>query len=285
MQHVVIAAWLDGHWADIGTIVSILIAFVAAFRPELHSLLRPRKIDIILTDSFFVEIGFDAFGSTIGIVGAFDNEHSKSVISKLRLCLTIPDLASEYVLSPVYNRVRKFSSAFAGGGDMQSTLWLPFLIRDDVVIQFDVLFRSDKANAALTTIAYDLRKVWEQHVADNAKANKSELTDPDPSVQNAKIAAFRKNLFTASQNVPFMQQAVAAFEELFVWRSGKYRAVLEVEVRDCKRVFSKAFNFSVSDEDRQRLAYNIGTIVAAICLPEAPSAEIQIAISQMEIAD
>jgi hypothetical protein len=279
--HVFLAAWITEHWADVGTIVSIAIAFAAAFRPELHSLFRPRKIEVILTDSYFVELGFDTFGPTMGLVGTLNNEHSKSVVTKLRVRVALPD-GGEYVFSPVQNRVQKFGSAFPGGGDVQSTLWLPFLIPDDVAVPFDLLLRNDVANVALTSIGYDLGKAWGAYARADLEANQTVLKDADPNREQANHNARLIALFNASQQQPFMLQAREAIANTFPWRPGSYRARLEVEVFDCKRVFASEFNFALSKEQCEQLIANVDRLLAAIC-QFTPSTPILPTISKITI--
>jgi hypothetical protein len=46
-QHVLAATWIANQWSDVASIVSIVIAFVAAFRPELHTLLTRLEVDVL----------------------------------------------------------------------------------------------------------------------------------------------------------------------------------------------------------------------------------------------
>jgi hypothetical protein len=278
-------SWFASHWNDVGTIVSISIAFVAAFRPELHSFLRPRKIDVLLTDSYLLEIGFADFGPTLGIVGTINNEHARSVINKLRIHLWLPENAGEYVLSPVYNRVLEIGSAFAGGADVRGTLWLPFLVEDDVAVSFNVLFRNDAVNSELASISSRLGQAWMAFATENAQTKRSEWEDADANAQDEKLAKFGRDLYDRSMDAPFIAEARAALTGIFVWRTGQYRARLEVEVLNCKRVFSESFTFSIPEEDRFRLSFNINTLIAMICQPLRPNAAIQTIVSPIKLAD
>jgi hypothetical protein len=275
-------SWFVRHWNDVGTIASIVIAFVAAFRPELHAFLRPRKVDVILADSYFLEIGFDTFGPTVGMVGTLNNEHARSVITKLRVHLELPDDGGEFVLSPVYDRVREIGTAYAGGEDTRLKVWLPFLVEDDVAVSFDVLFRNDAVNIALTSIGYDLGKAWAIYANQNADANATAIKDPDEGKQKANLAEFLIGLYNSSLNQPFLQQARTAVANTFVWRAGLYKARLEVAVLNSRRVFSRDFVFSLSDEQCQQLFGNVDRLVAVICQLN-PSTPMQSTISKITI--
>jgi hypothetical protein len=281
LMYVAADSWFARHWNDVVTIASIVIAFVAAFRPELHAFLRPRNVDVILADSYFLEIGFDTFGPTIGMVGTLNNEHSRSVITKLRIHLELPGDGGEFVLSPVYDRVRELGTAYAGGENTRLKVWLPFLVEDDVAVSFDVLFRNDAVNIALTSIGYDLGKAWTFYANQNAESNSAALKDSDET-NKANLAEYVAALYNSSLEQPFIQQARTAIADTFAWRPGQYKARLEVAVLNSKRVFSRDFTFSLSDEQCQQLFANVDRLVTVIC-QLTPSTPMQSTISKITI--
>jgi hypothetical protein len=264
-QHVLLATWIANHWSDVASIASLVIAFVAAFRPELHALLRPRRVDVLLSDSLFLEIGFNGLGPTLGVVGTLNNEHARSLITKMRIRLKASGANQEFVLTPIINRERAINSALTGGEEARGKFWLPFLIEADVAIPFDILFRNDAATATLASTGANLGQAWASYANSKLQENEQALSDPDQTTMQTKVAAYLAALYNASQNQDAITSANRELSDVFVWQAQAYEARLEVDVLDCHRTFSRSFDFSISDEQRGQLLDNIGIIIAIVC--------------------
>jgi hypothetical protein len=264
-QHVLLAAWIANHWSDVASIASIVIAFAAAFRPELHTLLRPRRVDVLLTDSLFLEIGFNGFGPTLGLVGTLNNEHARSLVTKMRIRLKASGASDEFVLTPIFNRERAMNSALAGGEEARGKFWLPFLIEADVAIPFDILFRNDTAAGALTLTGPTLAQAWASFANARVQENEQALSDPDVATMQAKVAAYLSALYNESGNQDFVVAAEREMNDAFIWQAQTYEAHLEVDMLDCHRTFSRSFQFAVSDEQRRQLLDNIDVMISIIC--------------------
>ncbi len=264
-QHVLAATWIANHWSDVASIVSVVIAFVAAFRPELHTLLRPRRVDVLLTDTLFLEMGFNGLGPILGVVGTLNNEHARSLITKMRIRLKAPGANEEFVLTPIFNRERAIDSALAGGEEARGKFWLPFLIEADVAIPFDILFRNDAATGVLTSTGSNLGQAWTSYANSKLQENGQALSDPDQATMQTKVSAYLTALYNASGNEDFMVTATREMRDAFAWQAQTYQARLEVDVLDCHRTFSRSFEFAISDEQRRQLLDNIDIIIAIVC--------------------
>jgi hypothetical protein len=282
-QHVLLATWIANHWSDVASIASLVIAFVAAFRPELHALLRPRRVDVLLSDSLFLEIGFNGLGPTLGVVGTLNNEHARSLITKMRIRLKASGANQEFVLTPIINRERAINSALTGGEEARGKFWLPFLIEADVAIPFDILFRNDAATATLASTGANLGQAWASYANSKLQENEQALSDPDQTTMQTKVAAYLAALYNASQNQDAITSANRELSDVFVWQAQAYEARLEVDVLDCHRTFSRSFDFSISDEQRGQLLDNIGIIIAIVCKQLDPNTVPNSIFSKMTI--
>lgn len=284
-QHVLLATWIANHWSDVASVASLVIAFVAAFRPELHTLLRPRRVDVLLTDSLFLEIGFNGFGPTLGVVGTLNNEHARSLITKMRICIKPSGANREFVLTPIFNRERAINSALAGGEEARGKFWLPFLIEADVAIPFDILFRSDAAAGTLTSTGLNLGQAWTAFANSKLQENEQALSDPDSNTMQAKVAAFLAALYSASRDQDFIVAANREMSDAFVWQPQTYEARLEVRVLNYHRTFSQSFQFEVSGDQSGQLQSNIPLIIAIVCKQVDANTVPYSAFSKMTIRD
>jgi hypothetical protein len=280
-----IASAAIAHWPAATSILSLVIAFVAAFRPELHSLLRPRKIDILLTDSLRVEIGFAGVGPTLGVLGTLNNEHAKSLITKMRVRIRLPNVEHEMTLSPMLNRERALNRAFAGGEEARGKIWLPFLIDADAAVPFDVVFRYEPASVDLTKIGADLERSWNAYLTIVAQQDIASWSDPNPVIAQTKLEAFTKATYEASSNEQFRLSARDAFIDQFVWDAGYYDCRLEVQALNCRRVFCQPFAFSLSDDDKQRLLQNVDQMIAIVCKQLDPNTPLNFAYPELILAE
>ena len=264
-QHVLLATWIANHWSDVASVVSLVIAFVAAFRPELHTLLRPRRVDVLLTDSLFLEIGFNGFGPTLGVVGTLNNEHARSLITRMRICVKPSGENGEFVLTPIFNRERAIDSALAGGEEARGKFWLPFLIEADVAIPFDILFRNDDAAGTMTSTGLKLGQAWTAYANAKLQENEQALSDSDANTMQAKVAAYLTGLYNASGNQDFIVAAGREMDDTFVWQAQTYEARLEVNVLKYQHTFAQSFRFEVSADQARQLQANIDLIIALVC--------------------
>ncbi|HEY1682565.1 MAG TPA: hypothetical protein VGF98_13055 [Candidatus Tumulicola sp.] len=284
-QHVLLATWIANHWSDVASVASIVIAFVAAFRPELHALLRPRRVDVLLSDSLFLEIGFNGFGPTLGVIGTLNNEHARSLITKMRIRLKASGANGEFVLTPLFNRERAINSALAGGEEARGKFWLPFLIEADVAIPFDIFFRNDAATAAVTSSGFNLGQAWMSYANAKVQENEQALSDPDPTTMQAKVAGYLTALSNESGSQDFIVTASRELSDAFVWQVQTYEARLEVDVLDCHRAFSRSFQFAISEEQLRQLQENIGVIIAIVCKQLDPNTVPCSAFSKITLED
>jgi hypothetical protein len=285
LHHVLLATWIANHWSDVASVASLVIAFVAAFRPELHALLRPRRVDVLLTDSLFLEIGFNGFGPTLGVVGTLNNEHARSLITKMRIRLKASGATDELVLSPIFNRERAINSALAGGEEARGKFWLPFLVEADVAIPFDILFRNDAATGALTSSGVNLGQAWMSFANAKVQENEQALSDPDQTAMQTKVAAYVTALYNASGKQDFIVTAKREMSDAFEWTAQTFEARLEVDVLDCHRTFSRSFQFEVSGEQSRQLQENIDVIIAIVCKQLDPNTVPYSAFSKITLED
>jgi hypothetical protein len=232
-----------------------------------------------------MEIGFSGFGPTLGVVGTLNNEHARSLITKMRIHLKTTGGNEEIVLAPIFNRERAINSALAGGEEARGKIWLPFLIEADVAIPFDILFRNDAAAGALTSTGSNLEQAWASYANAKLQENERALSDPDQNTMQAKVAAYLTGLYNASGEEDFIVTARREMSDAFAWQAQAYEARLEVEVLDCHRTFSRSFQFAVSDDQRQRLAANIDQIIAMVCKQLDPNTAPYSAFSKITIQD
>lgn len=269
-------------WSAIASVVSLLIAFVAAFRPELQRLLKPRKLNILLADNLLVEIGFTGFGPTVGLLGIIENEHVQSLIRKLRLRVIRLDDGTEFLLSPMLNRQRAINRTLVGGEEGRGTIWLPFLIEADAATPFDILFRYEEATHKLTNVGNDLQREWPAFVLGRVAAgNPAALADADPAIAQAKIQAFTKACFDVASNEEFYKKARTTIAEQLIWTSGEYSCTLEAEVQRSKRKVAAKFRFSLADSDIATLESNTTLMIGIACKQIDPATQFSFAFASL----
>lgn len=243
------------------TYVTLAIAVIGAVRPDLRAaynrIFRPRKIDIY--EKWTPEFGFTFAGPVIAVSGSFYNQNSVSFVTDIRARLqqhgTPPD--ASMVFSATLSRRRWIAANTSPTEAMQ---WLPFRMEADQAYPYDVLLSNNEARERMMSIRNGLNVHFETfmktHLPPDVKFWKEE--------DQAKVRQVALSEFASFQETGEYKAAVAALESEFIWKPGKYRLTLEVDVAKAQP-FRKEWPIVVSVAEQQAIRSNIARVLAEVC--------------------
>ena len=243
---------------------SLVVATLAALRPEIQSRLNRRSLEILTQDSSRPELGYGALGPSIGLLGTFYNRKKKTFIEKFRLRVVREIDNTEFVFSPLLNRERAVIDR-AGGESLRGVLWSPPLMDADTAIAFDVAFRDESAGILLSGAYATLETDWRQYIVPEIVQNAQLLAAATPEASRLRLQQFQQGRYAATANEEFRRRAHRVFADNFPWIAGRYACSLEVEPYDDKRTFSRGFAFTLTQQQEQDLRQAIDQMSLRAC--------------------
>ena len=228
---------------------ALIVAFVALAQPWVSAAYRRLYLapNIVIEEVLKPEIGFSAFGPTLGLWGTLLGENESQFVTHMRAkVIRLKDGAQSDFAWHIAR-----STVFDGDGNpkVSGIVASAFVLEQDATFAYSVLMKEPSADSELVRISDQLQKDWQAFVAAQV-GGVANLTDP--AVQ-AKLQNGLESMYQEFCKQPEHVSSSAALDRLFCWYAGSYEVSLLVDVRRKEAPFEKKWRFTLTADDEQRL--------------------------------
>src|SRR5215217_1191950 len=244
---------------------TLIVAVVALTQPWLISLykriVKAGKIDIYETAS--PEIGFSAFGPTIGLFGTLRSHQRELFIRIVELeVLRIGDPSPRRFdwiafrsLTTVLGRPTN---------ELEVTLPASFMINPSQPHSYNILFSDPEIRAIIQTVLIPLKEKWANYLISLAKT-KGVLARPSDR-QQAELMKIAHEAFTDFASDGAYSEALMSLKALIPWQVGHYAVTIRIETAEPTRVYRKSWYFQLTEADQNNLKLNAEKTLQEVCL-------------------
>ena len=244
---------------------TLIVAVVALTQPWLISLykrvIKAGKIDIYETAS--LEIGFSAFGPTIGLFGTL-RAHNRELfirIAELEVLRIDDQLRRQFdwiAFRPLTTVVGRPTNELA------VTLPASFMINPSQPHPYNILFSDPEIRANIQTVLTPLKEQWTSYLVSSAKI-KAVLARPSDR-QQAELMKSANEIFKNFVSDKAYSEALTRLNSLVPWQPGNYAVTLLIRTAEPTRVYRKTWYFQLTEADQTNLRLNAEKTLQELCL-------------------
>jgi hypothetical protein len=235
-------------------------AILALIQPWLllawRRLFRQGSVEIYETGT--IEVGYSAFGATIGLHGTLRARDGDFFIRSARLEILKEKDQSRHCLD--WGAFR--SSKLVIGRPEEMTLELPagFMLLATNPHRYNIQFHDVSLQDEIRPILDQLSAAWVKAIIDY-------ISDPnlDPLSRDQEMRGSWPSVYALFSPSPEHVGAYTRLDRLCYWEPGRYRLTLHVETARPDRRFPRRWSFTLSENDCQSLRLNSLKIVQESC--------------------
>ncbi|HKG48339.1 MAG TPA: hypothetical protein VKB02_16500 [Pyrinomonadaceae bacterium] len=256
-----ISYWRIETWTFIVAAIALLQPWCIAVYKRL---VKAGKIDIYETAS--PEIGFSAFGPTIGLFGTLRARDRELFIRIAELeVLRIDDKWHRQfdwiAFRPLTTVVGRPTN------ELEVTLPASFMINPSQPHPYNILFSDPEIRGNIQTVLIPLKEQWTSYLFNLAKI-KTVLARPVER-QQAELMKIAQEAFTDFARDRAYSEALERLHALFPWRPGTYAVTLIARTAEPTRVYRKSWYLQLTEDDQNNLKLNGEKTLQELCLETA----------------
>jgi hypothetical protein len=243
---------------------SLIIATIALAQPWVMFLwnryVKRGYVEVLPAGN--LEIGFSAFGPTVGLLGVLRSHQRDVFVNEMRLRVTRISDHAERILK--WRAVRSNEMTIGGPTQVQITFASGTPVRMDAPFKYNILFSQDSFLADQKTLAQQLVQRWHAFVRDAIQgldaAVRNQLL---AGAQNPVVAEMLFVQFCATD--PGVSELQGALAREFYWSAGEYELELTVDVgRPTPRLVQR-WKFNLDANEVTNLANNRDLCIRDVC--------------------
>ena len=257
-----ITNWTSDTW----TAIAAVVAFVALVQPWIIAawgrFFRRGTVDIYETGT--IEIGFSAFGPTVGLMGTLRSRDRDMFVQSATVTILKKGTAIIRRFEWVLFRNPKTVIGSTVGQSAEVAVDAPssFLILTTQPYRYNVAFYDVAIGQPARSILEGFKQSFQTYV--DKKTDLDVYAQPlDTNSRNRFIQQLRRahNKFADTNEYG---TAFSSFEELFYWEAGPYQLTLQVHTARPNRTFIKTWSFSLLGADIDNLRNNVPSVFEEI---------------------
>lgn len=243
---------------------SLIIGTLALSQPWLIKLweriFRRGLIDIHETGT--IEIGYSAFGATIGLHGTLRALYKDQFVRSINLALIKQKDSSRHVLDWGVFRTEKLNI----GGNQEMSLELPsgFMLTTTQPHRYNILFFDVSIQAEIRSHLEKLREAWTKAVLDAGGRQLLEQ-DVDLAAISAEIQQGLNKLYNDFSKTPAHTNVFTELDRLCYWTPGTYSLEMRVYTSRPERSFTRNWTFEISQAEFESVRLNALKVVQDTC--------------------
>lgn len=210
---------------------------------------RPGQVEIHLGG--LTELGFSAFGPTVGVHGTLEGLHRSLFVEDMSVVVTRERDSAQHVLP--WRAFRPLTLKLSGDPIEEVELPSGFLLRPEEPHRFNILFNDAQFVADAGPAVNSLPALWEEFRNDGLHAGRPAT---DERVEE---------LFQEFSQTPAVTSAWERLTRDFYWHAGEYRVQLVVRSSRPEAEFTGDWGARLSEGDSDSLRTNAVAIIRSIC--------------------
>jgi len=243
---------------------TIIIATVALIQPWMVALwkkyFRPGKIEIYETGN--IEIGYSAFGPTIGLNGTLRCLNRDLFVQKISLELVKEKDSSKHNFEWGVFRTEKLTV----GGNEQASLELPsgFMLLTSVPYRYNIQFHDLPLQSEMRPIINKVKEEWSKKVAGIDKTELTKLLSQNLSLPIQLQDPFGPLYDTFSKSSTHVD-SFASLNQICYWEEGNYSLKMTVRTSKPDKHFEKKWQFKLNKEEVKIVRLNVLKLLQDTC--------------------
>jgi hypothetical protein len=250
---------------------SLIVATIALVQPWAigvwRRMFRPGFIDIHETGS--IEVGYSAFGPTIGLRGTMRAVHRDQFVRQIDLKVTKLKDGSTHHLDWIVFRAEKLTAD--GTEDSSYEVAAGFILLTTQPYRYSILFGDSVTRDEMKPHIEKVQAEWNNYTrgASTAVAKVGSPTVPQPP-----------EIFEKYLNTGLSLEAYNVLDRRMYWEAGKYYLGMYVRTTRPEDTFRRGWTFELTEEDFKNLRVNAAIIIRAAC--SQPGATVNFAYPQYQ---
>jgi len=243
---------------------TIIIATVALIQPWLVALwkkyFRQGKIEIYQTGN--IEIGYSAFGPTIGLNGTLRCLNRDLFVQKIYLELIKEKDSSTHIFEWGVFRTEKLTIE----GNQQASLELPsgFMSLTSVPYRYNIQFHDLLLQSEMRPIINNVKEKWSKKITEIDKTELMRLLSQNLSLPVQLQDPFGPLYDTFSRSSTHVE-AFGSLNQLYYWEEGIYSLKMTARTSKPDKLFGKKWQFTLNKEEVKIVRLNVLKLLQDTC--------------------
>ncbi len=244
---------MDEFIKSFGTLILAIYGIIQVWLIALwKKYVRKGKIDIYETGA--VEIGYSAFGPTIGLNGTLRALNKDVFVKSIDLMVVREKDRSQHIFHWIAFRPPKIDLA----GIQPISMEIPsgFLISPNSPHRFNIVFNDNE-------LFDDIRSIFNEYISEWYKVV-DRLTKIQPSssgVVQPEIVAQQVAIIEDFRRSKIHIDTFTALDRKCYWEPGDYSLTMNVRTSKPDKVFTNNYHYSISESDSKNLKLNVITVL------------------------
>lgn len=201
-----------------------------------------------------IEIGFSAFGPTLGLNGTLRAIHRDFFVHLAAIKLT--RLTDSYTRPFEWQIFRALSFTPTGAPSGELQMASGFMLRTPEPHRYNTLFVDRPQLNEVGPLVTRVSQAWLKFLS-----SKGITFSPAPQVAEGLFEEFKKTDPEQTAN-----KALTELQRLCYWNAGQYEVLFEIRTTQPDRVSNKGWKFALSESDKDSLIQNCARIVHDACV-------------------
>lgn len=227
---------------------TFIVAAAALVQPWLVGLWRRVRTSVDIHETALIEVGFSAFGATIGLYGTLRARHRDVFVDKATVEVIKLKHRSRHRFEWAAFRKTKTILGLTTGESHETEADIPtgFMISTATPHTYNIIFFDTLLFQELKPLIINFRQTWANLLQQKNLNAKSEQ-------QRVQLVAAAYQEFSRSQEYI---DAYTAIDRAFYWEQGTYELTFYVHTSRPNRVHKETWLFELSEEDARNLRMN-----------------------------
>lgn len=237
---------------------ALIVAFVALIQPWILALYR-RIFQAPTVQAFHagnIEIGYSAFGPTVGLNGTLTVKNKDVFIQAIDLEVVRLKDHSTHKYEWSYFRSNKVRLSQLT--DMEVELAAGFILSIRQPHRYNILFIENKAQQELVSDLQKLSKAWNEFFL-------SKVVEISKDTSNASFDQIRPAIYDEFSHSPIHVDTWGKVDRARYWEVGDYSVTMTVKTSNPDKSFSFDWGFSLDETNATLLSYNSSEILRTMC--------------------
>lgn len=244
---------------NLGPWIISAIALLQYWVIELYMKLRKPEIEIY--ESGTIEIGFSNFGPTIALNGTLRALHRDAFVKSIFLDVTRKRDNASYHFD--WRAFRSNIIKLSPSDPINLELASSFLLTKQEPHKYNIFFVDDKFVNDIGSKLIKLPLKWQDFK--NNKLKDMQEQHPDIYKALANEPLLDKLLYDEFAKSGQSTDEYTVLDRSFYWDACEYELKISIEATKPDKIFTKTFNFKLSDDDIQKLRLNVISIIDVLC--------------------
>jgi len=238
---------------------TLIIAIVALIQPWVRTLwkkcFQQGKIEIYRTGD--IEIGYSAFGTTIGLNGTLRCINRDLFVQSIKLKLTKQKDSSKHDFEWGAFRSEQLSTK---GREVSATLPRGFILSTISPFPYSIQFHDAELKSDIIKKLIKLKNEWSKVIYDVGRPEMLRILSqhtPFPPELDALYKNFSKSEIHVS--------SFTSLDRMCYWEASKYTMKLTISTSKPDKFFNKIYKFTLTEQDIQLIRLNIVKLLQDVC--------------------